>query len=153
MKACSLAALVGALLLAGCNKQATYADGCGSPPKEWITPRQGRGVLSTLSVISVRGANAMNWNGETVSEATLERYLAEESQMNPVPVTQIKFSSTVDCATVKRLRALIARNLDCSFGKCAEGSGKWWALGDVVSIGHASEPYDPDAHSPSGTKL
>lgn len=144
--------MVGALLLAGCDNQATYAEGCGSSPNEWITPRQGQGVLSALSVISVEGEKAIDWNGKAVSEAMLERYLAETSQMNPVSVTQIKFSSTVDCATVRRLRALIARNLDCSYGKCAEGGGKWWLLGDVVSSGHASEPYNPNAPSPSGTK-
>ena len=100
----------------------------------------------------MKGEKVIDWNGEAVSEKTLERYLAETSRLNPLPVTQIKFSSTVDCATVRRLRALIARNLDCSYGKCAEGGGKWWFLGDVVSSGHPLQPYDPDASSPSGTK-
>lgn len=62
------AALVGmALLLAGCGNHRTYVDGCGPLPKGWITPRQGRGVLSTVSVISVRGDKVVDWNGKPIS--------------------------------------------------------------------------------------
>jgi hypothetical protein len=34
--------------------------------------------------------------------------------------------------------------LDCSYGKCAEGSGKWWFLGDVVGPGVSREPFEMD---------
>jgi hypothetical protein len=37
------------------------------------------------------------------------------------------------------------QTLDCSYGRCAEGSGKWWFIGDVVGPGITNEPYDPDA--------
>ena len=144
MKACLLPVMACALLLAGCNNQQTYASGCGPLPSGWITPRQGRGVLSTLSVISVKGDKAINWNGKSISKTVLKRYLAQTSRLNPIPVTQIKFAPGVDCATVKRLRALMAKNLDCSYGKCAEGGGKWWEVGDVVFPGHSAEPYDPN---------
>ena len=133
------------LLLASCGTHKTYAEGCGPLPKGWITPRQGRGVLSLFNVVSVRDASQIDWNGKPISEATLQNYLKIVSGMNPVPVTQIKFASTVDCETVSRLRASISNNLDCRYGKCAEGTGKWWLLGDVVRPGVTSGPYDPDA--------
>lgn len=140
------------MLLAGCDKPRTYAEGCGPLPKGWITPRQGRGVLSLLNVISVRDASLIEWNGKPISEGTLQSYLKVTSGMNPVPVTQIKFAPTSDCETVRRLRALMSSNLDCSYGKCAEGAGKWWLIGDVVFPGHPNEPYDPDAPASSGAK-
>jgi hypothetical protein len=90
----------------------------------WITPRQGRGVLSLLDVISVRDASLIEWNGKPIAEATLRSYLKLTTGINPVPVTQIKFAPTTDCETVRRLRALMLSNLDCGYGKCAEGARK-----------------------------
>ena len=78
------------ILLAGCGSHLTYAEGCGSLPKGWITPRQGRGVLSLLNVISVQDAHRIEWNGKPISELTLQSYLEITRDMNPVPVTQIK---------------------------------------------------------------
>jgi hypothetical protein len=139
------------LLLTSCGYQRTYAEGCGPSPKGWITPRQGRGVLSVLSVISVQSDGAVLWNDKPISEERLRSYLKLTSELNPVPVTQIKFSSSTDCDTVRRLRNLMASNLDCSYGKCAEGTGKWWFVGDVIGNG-PSEPYDPDTPSGSDRK-
>lgn len=140
------------LLLASCSNPRTYVEGCGDLPEGWITPRQGRGVLSVLNVISVGEAGRIKWNGRPISEADLESYLKQTSEMNPVPVTQIKFVANVDCETVRRLRALMSTNLDCTYRKCAEGAEKWWFLGDVVSPGYPSEPYDPDAPVSSDSK-
>ncbi|TMJ17135.1 MAG: hypothetical protein E6G94_02400 [Alphaproteobacteria bacterium] len=139
-------------LLASCGNHGTYAGGCGDLPEGWITPREGRGVLSGLNVVSVSDAGQIGWNGKAVSEQTLQEYLKLSSGMNPVPVVQIKFGPTVDCETVRRLRALMSSSLDCTYGKCAEGTGKWWLLGDVVGPGHPSEPYNPDAPAASESK-
>ena len=138
-----------ALLLTSCGNHRTYAGGCGPPPKDWITPRQGRGVLSLLNVIAVRDARLIEWNGVAVSETTLRSYLKQVSHMNPVPVTQIKFAPTADCETVRRLRALMSSSLDCSYGKCAEGGGKWRFVGDMVWSGRPPKPYEPDDPAPS----
>jgi hypothetical protein len=137
------------LLLTSCSNHRMYAEGCGPLPKGWITPREGRGVLSLLDVIAVRDASLIEWNGKAVSEPTLQTYLKQTSRLNPVPVTQIKFAPTANCETVRRLRALMSSKLDCSYGKCAEGAGKWWFVGDVVWPGHPSAPFDPDAPAPS----
>jgi hypothetical protein len=128
------------MLLAGCSHQATYAGGCGTMPSNWITPRHGRSVLSLLSVISVASNGAISWNGVKVSEAKLASYLAQAAALHPVPVTQIKFEPGVDCDTVARLRRLMSKTLDCNFGPCAEGSGRWWQIGDV---GPPFTTYDP----------
>jgi len=147
------AALAGmCLLLVSCRNHHTYAEGCGPLPRGWITPRQGRSVLSLFNVISVRDDSLIEWDGKPISEATLQAYLKVTSGMNPVPVTQIKFAPTTDCQTVRRLRGLMSSNLDCTVGKCAEGAGKWWLVGDVVWRGHPPEPYDPDAPGPPGRK-
>ena len=133
------------LLLPSCAEQKRYAAGCGSVPEGWITPRQGRGVNSLLNIISVEGDGSIVWNGTVIPEVELPRYLKLARQLQPTPVTQIKFASTVDCEAVARLRLLMSSNLDCSDGLCAEGAGKWWLIGDVISEGEANEPFDPDA--------
>lgn len=104
-----------------------------------------------LSVISVQSDGVVLWNDKPISEEKLRSHLKLTSGLNPVPVTQIKLSSTTDCDTVRRLRNLLVSNLDCSYGKCAEGSGKWWFLGDVIGNG-PPEPYDPDTPSGSDRK-
>ncbi len=120
-----------ALFLADCDRPPTYAEGCGSLPRGWITPRHGLGALSTLNVISVSKSGAVTWNGENVSRDTLRSYLEVTKTLTPSPVTQMKFDSQVDCDTVVQLRQEISRLLDCSYGLCAEGSGRWWFIGDV----------------------
>lgn len=134
-----------AMLASGCRHQATYVEGCGSLPANWITPHQGRGVMSMLNVISV-GSNGMkSWNGIKVSEAVIASYLQQTRALNPLPVTQIKFEPGVDCGTVSRLRQLMSETLDCSYGKCAEGSGRGWTIGDV---GPPFVAYDPQSELP-----
>ncbi|MBS0479767.1 MAG: hypothetical protein JSR79_10780 [Proteobacteria bacterium] len=89
-------------------------------------------------------------NGKKVSREGLAAGLKATSELNPLPVMQIKFAPGVDCDTVISLRRLMAQTLDCGFGHCAEGDGKWWRIGDVVFPGTPNEPYDPDA-SPSSS--
>ena len=134
-----------ALLLGGCHRQTTYGDGCGVLPANWITPRHGRSIMSGLSVISVASDGTISWNGVKVSEATLASYLKQSRALNPLPVTQIKFQPGVDCDTVARLRRLMSETLDCSYGRCAEGSGRWWQTGDV---GPPFVTYDPHPNLP-----
>jgi len=139
------------LFVAGCGHKPTYAEGCGPLPKDWITPRQGRSVLSMVNVISVAPDGSLAFNGAKSSQPVLARFLKQTRQMNPTPVTQIKFASAVDCNTVESLRRLMANTLDCQYGTCAEGNGKWWFIGDVIFDGKAAQPYDPDApRSPGG---
>lgn len=129
------------VLLGGCHHQATYVGGCGPLPANWITPHQGRGVWSMLNVISVASNGTKSWNGRKVSEATLASYLKQTRTLNPLPVTQIKFEPGVNCETVSRLRQLMSETLDCSYGKCAEGRGRWWEIGDVGPPFIAYEPH------------
>ena len=141
------------LLVGSCNHKPTYAEGCGPLPKDWITPRQGRSVLSMLNIISVASDGSLTFNGVKSSRPVLAHYLKQTGNLNPIPVTQIKFASTVDCDTVESLRHLMASTLDCQYGKCAEGNGKWWFIGDVVFDGQAPEAYDPDSPpSPIGNQ-
>lgn len=133
-----------AFLLAGCGEERTYAEGCGAPPDSWITPRQGRSTLSALNVIDVPQADRIELNGKPISQSTFNKFLEQTSNLNPLPVTHIRFGSSVDCATVERLRNMVSNNLDCTYGKCAEGTGRWWMRGDVLFDGQPSEPYDPD---------
>lgn len=131
-------------VLAGCGNQKTYAEGCAAPPEGWITPRQGRGDLSSLNVIDVPQADRIEWNGTPISQSMLDDLLKQTSSLSPLPVTHIRFGSSVDCATVERLRKVVSNNLDCAHGLCAEGAGKWWMRSDVLFDGQPSEPYDPD---------
>ena len=141
-----IAALLSLCFLAGsCSHKPTYAEGCGPLPRDWITPRQGRSVLSMLNTISVASDGSLTFNGLKSSRPVLAHYLKQAGTLNPIPVTQIKFASTVDCDTVESLRHLMTNTLDCKHGKCAEGNGKWWFIGDVVFDGQAPEAYDPDA--------
>ncbi|WEK44316.1 MAG: hypothetical protein P0Y64_05770 [Candidatus Sphingomonas colombiensis] len=72
--------------------------------------------------------------------------LKQTRELLPIPVTQIKFASGVDCETVRRLRRLMTQSLDCNYARCAEGEGKWWYVGDVGT--GPAEPFDPDASGP-----
>jgi len=139
----TIAAMI--LFLPGCAEEKRYAAGCGPIPDGWITPRQGRGVNSLLNTVSVVGDGSIVWNETVIPEVELFHYLKLTNQLQPTPVTQIKFAPTVECDAVRRLRLLVANNLDCSYGRCAEGSGKWWLIGDVVFEGVQNEPFDPDA--------
>jgi hypothetical protein len=56
-----------AVLAGGCSHITTYAEGCGALPAGWITPRQGRSVLSMIYVISVAADGSLSWNGDKVS--------------------------------------------------------------------------------------
>lgn len=132
-----------AFLLAGCGNARTYAEGCAAPPEDWITPRQGRSTLSVLNAIDVPQADRIEWNGKPIPQSTLNDLLKHTSSLNPLPVTHIRFGPNVDCATVERLRRMVSNNLNCSYGMCAEGAGKWWVRGDVLFDGQPSEPYDP----------
>lgn len=144
----STATLLGlVMLISGCDHRSTYAEGCGALPKDWITPRQGMSVLSQLSVISVASDGSVSFNGIKTTQAKLATFLKETREIAPTPVTQIKFAATLDCDTVNNLRRLMATTLDCQYGKCAEGNGKWWLIGDVPD-GNAPQPYNPDAPTP-----
>lgn len=134
-----------AMLVGGCRPQTTYVGGCGALPANWITPHDGRGVMSLLSVISVTSKGSISFNEDKVSYAKLVSYLKQTAALNPAPVTQIKFGAGVDCETVVRLRRLMTATLDCNFGKCAEGSGRWWQIGDV---GPPFKAYDPHPNLP-----
>lgn len=139
------ALLAFSLLVVGCGDKGTYANGCGPLPKGWITPRQGRGVLSFFNVLSVSSDGSLLWNGKKVSKPAVAEYFRIIPKMNPTPITQVKFDPALDCETVRSIRQLMAKTLDCSYGRCAEGSGKWWLISDVVFDGQPNEPYDPDA--------
>lgn len=138
------------LAIAGCGPKRTYAQGCGAIPKGWITPRQGRGDMSLLSVTSVKNDGSIWWNGEKVSEAEFLTRLKASTKLAPMPVTQIKFAPGVDCDTVARLRQKMVATLDCQYRMCAEGSGKWWRISDMIWPGVKNEPYDPSPGSPPG---
>ncbi|MCC6940944.1 MAG: hypothetical protein IT551_04960 [Novosphingobium sp.] len=133
-----------AFLLAGCGNARIYAEGCAAPPDDWMTPRQGRSALSVLNVIDVSQADRIAWNGKPIPQSTFNDLLKHTSSLIPLPVTHIRFGPNVDCATVERLRHMVSNNLDCSYGMCAEGAGKWWMRGDALFDGQTSEPYDPD---------
>lgn len=147
----STAALLGlVILISGCGHRSTYAEGCGPLPKDWITPRQGMSVLSQLSVISVASDGSVLFNGIKTTQPKLAAYLKETGEIAPTPVTQITFAAALDCDTVHNLRQLMATMLDCRYGKCAEGNGKWWLIGDVPN-GNPPQAYDPDAPTPPET--
>jgi hypothetical protein len=141
----SLFLLAATILLGGCHHQRTYVEGCGPLPANWRTPRQGLSVMSILNVISVASNGTRSWNGVKVSDAVIASYLTQTRAMNPLPVTQIKFELGVGCETVYRLRRLMSERLDFSYGKCAEGRGRWWKIGDV---GPPFVAYDPHPNLP-----
>ena len=137
----NLSFLAAAILLGGCQSRTTYAEGCGSLPENWKTPRQGRSVTSTLDVITVSSNGTIFLNGGKVSMAKVASYLKLTAKQMPAPMTQINFDQDVDCETVARWRNLILNTLDCSLGyTCAEGHGRWWKIGDV---GPPFVAYDP----------
>jgi hypothetical protein len=137
--------LASILLTSACDTKRTYAEGCGPLPQGWTTPRQGRGLNSFLLDISVQRDGALLFNDTKVTEAALQSYLRHASGIVPRPVTQLKVDPSADCTDVHRLRRLMVKMLDCSYGHCAEGSGKWWFIGDVGGPDINNEPYDPDA--------
>lgn len=120
-----------ALLLTGCGRKATYSQGCGPPPANWIKPRDGRDIFGLLNVITVAADHAKHFNGSKVSEETFRYYLKQSSGLNPKPVTQVIFDPAVDCETVAKVREVVSENLGCDHGHCAEGTGEWWINSDV----------------------
>lgn len=140
------ALLIGMLIaLGGCHAQKTYSEGCGPPPETWITPRDGRSVLSILYLVTIDADSAIQWSGTPVSEAKFRRFLGIARDLNPAPVIQIKFASKTSCATVIRFRKAMTDSLDCKSARCAEGGGRWWMVGDV---GPPFEAYDPHPELP-----
>lgn len=130
-----------ATLLGGCQNRTTYAEGCGSLPANWKTPRQGRSVTSTLDVITVSPNEVIFLNGVKLSMAKVTAALNLIAKEDPAPITQVKFDPDVDCDTVARWRTLMSNTLDCSRGyTCAEGHGRWWKTGDVGPPFVSSDP-------------
>src|SRR4051812_45593620 len=70
------------LFVGSCGHAPTYAEGCGPPPKDWIAPRQGRGVLSALNIISVASDGSLTFNGVTSSRPVLANYLRQAGTLN-----------------------------------------------------------------------
>ena len=137
--------LLAAILLDGCRHQATYAEGCGQLPANWISPREGRSVWSLLNEITVASDGSISWNKSKISEAKFGSYLNQIKALNPTPVTHIKFEPGVDCGKVSRLRQRMSETLDCTGGQCAEGRGRWWIISDV---GPPFSAYDPHPNLP-----
>ena len=140
-----------AILIGGCQSRTTYAEGCGSLPANWKTPRQGRSVTSTLDVITVSSNGTIFLNGVNVSMAKVASYLKLTAKQSPAPITQIRFDHDVDCEAVVRWRNLMLNTLDCSLGyTCAEGHGRWWKVGDV---GPPFVTYDPRPDLPQDQEV
>jgi hypothetical protein len=122
-----------------------YAHGCGAMPKGWVNPRHGRGVMSIGNDISVAADRSIRWNGNPVPKGELVHYLRLANKLPDAVFTKVYFDPHVDCRTVKEVRRSMADNLSCEYGSCAEGSGKWWIIGDVMFNDKPPLAFDPDA--------
>jgi hypothetical protein len=100
-------------------------------------------VLSLLNVIEIGRDGSITWNKQKVPKAEFPAYLKLTRDLPDEPINQFKFSPYLDCDTVKSIREIASSHLDCTYGRCAEGSGRWWLISDMIFPGQPNEPYDP----------
>lgn len=111
----------GLLLLAsvGCTSGEAETD-CVPVLQGWFVPAAGQPHYFFANNIRVRGQD-IRWNSTPVDEETLQAYLKQSAQLEPMPF--IVFDPTgANCEMGVRVRNLIDRNYPCREGACGQGA-------------------------------
>lgn len=118
-----LVALAG-LSVSGCNpKPETYAANCSIPLKHWGREKDGIGHLRTVQPVYLATDGSILWNSEVVSDATLKRYMAKVSVLNPEPQMVLEVAPAATCHRVEAVRAILDAAPLCKgpYPLCSEG--------------------------------
>lgn len=108
-------------LVLACAASASPGHAGDAPaPKGWSTPTTGKPAYWTRNIITVR-ENRLYWNGVTVDEVTLLRYVRESATLNPLPL--LVFDAQLQGnGYASHIRDMIAKNYPCRAGACFQGS-------------------------------
>lgn len=119
-----------AALAAGCSQQPrTYAANCSTPLAHWGREKNGIGHLRTVQPIYIASDGSILWNQEAISDATLRRYMAQMSVMNPEPQAILDVAPAAACDRVEMVRTIMDAAPLCRgpHGLCSEGwNWKQW---------------------------
>lgn len=112
-----------ALITTGCSSKAPKA--CSPPRPSWGKPRPISGEI--LSRIAIDRAGRTYFNGKQIPRATLDKYLALGTSMNPEPWILLETEMGASCSAVEAVRDQVEKHVDCSTGyRCNEGIMDVW---------------------------
>lgn len=118
-----IAALAG-LSAIGCSQPPeTYAANCSTPLKNWGREKDGIAHLRPVQPIYLASDGSLLWHEVAISDATLQRYMAQVSVLNPEPHVILEVAPAAACPRVKAIRAIMAEAPLCKGQKplCSEG--------------------------------
>jgi biopolymer transport protein ExbD len=122
-----LVLLLAGLATTGCSRTPkTYAANCSTPHAHWGREKDGIGHLRTVQPIYIGADGSTLWNRVAISDATLRRYMAQMSSMNPEPQAVLDVAPAVDCDRVEAVRTIMDAAPLCKGPNslCSEG-GNW----------------------------
>ena len=123
------------LITLGCNRTSeNYASKCSTPRKNWGREKDGIGHLRTVQPIYIASDGSTLWNRTVISDATLRRYMARMSNMNPEPQAVLDVAPAAACSRVEAIRAIMDAAPLCKgpHSLCSEGWNwrQWPESGD-----------------------
>lgn len=129
-----LVVLLAGLPTVGCSRAPkTYAADCSTPLKHWGREKDGIGHLRVVQPIYIGSDGSTLWNKTIISDATLERYMAQMSAMNPEPQVVLDVAPSASCKRVEVVRAIMNAAPLCKgpHSICSEGWNwrQWPELG------------------------
>ena len=118
-----LATLAG-LSAIGCSQlPETYAANCSMPLKNWGREKDGIAHLRPVQPIYLASDGLLLWDEEVISDATLQRHMAQVSALNPEPHVILEVAPAAACRRVEAIRAIMDEAPLCKGQKplCSEG--------------------------------
>ena len=112
------------LVTTGCGRAPeNYASSCSTPREHWGREKDGIGHLRTVQPIYVASDGSTLWNKTVISDASLRRYMAIMSEMNPEPQAVLDVAPTAPCNRVEAVRAIMDAAPLCEGPQslCSEG--------------------------------
>lgn len=120
----------------GCDQSLeTYAANCSTPLKNWGREKDGIGHLRKVQPIYLAADGSTLWNTEVISDATLQRNIAELSDLNPEPQIVVEIAPAALCHRVETVRAILNASPLCKgpSSLCSEGwNWREWPLAGVL---------------------
>jgi hypothetical protein len=103
------------------------------PLTHWGREKDGLSHLRIVQPIYIGSDGSTLWNKVIISDATLQRYMAQVSVMNPEPQVVLDIAPSASCKRVKSVRAIIDAAPLCKgpHSLCSEGWNwrQWPELG------------------------
>lgn len=118
-------ATVFALSLGGTGKIERYAVSCSTPPKGWLTAKDGLPHLGVWSGVRIDRSGTLTWNGVQLSIKRLEYFLKLlDRQEQPGSVVVLSVHAAAPCSKVRQVHRVMSDASICRRERrCGEGTG------------------------------